>query len=1332
MTRGRFLVAMTAFAAVSLSWAAAQAQVAVAQVREGETLADGLTNYTVSTVGSVEINSLGGWAIELNVTDPNSTTLSSAWGPLDGISAPGFYRFEGTFDNVAQTSWESSIGFSDAGQICYSASGADVTDPNNEFTIDSAFLDDVGISVRARPLAAPLDAFLWAFASGPNLSWNGIPYFIGGFNDDGGSSSDNRGFFAGNPPTPIYYGGLQLPGMPGPIDPVATPAFDTRMSNLGSFWISEVEVEGFLSTEDNIMLYSGGALSIDGGIVQENSPVPASAGGLAGELWDNFDSMWVNEAGEFLFSGDSTAATIEDEFVYVSHTGIIRENTMTTDGLNINGAIESATMNDNGDWAVIWDVDHPIEGNREALIFNGEALLVEEVDDVDWTGDGVADAGFKISNLAFGGTRSLRITNRDPNGGVNIYFTADVSDNGASELEGLFCIRATGAAGADNDLQISVADSPDPVISLPGQITYTIAVRNNGSAPVTGVSVVSTLDGDLVFNSGDPIAVHDGSPTGGTVTASIGPMAAFEIVNYQFTCDVSLAGGVTTTTVATLNEADPDLSNNSASNDTDTGAVCDMQISALTDTPDPLNDPNGSITYDVEVTNGGPSPATGVVATVTLDPDLVFVSSDLGTHDGSPTGGVVTANIGNMASQDIVAFNVIAMPTMQGAFTVTADVTAVQPDPDTGNNSLSEDSTFTIEADLALTIEDAPDPITAVGGQITYAVTLTNNGPSPALATDLMLTLDDDTAFVSSTMGAHDGSPTGGVISLAAGNLASGGGIAFDVVVDTLAAGRIAMAGTATTTSTDPDAQDNDGATFTLVLGDLNLLPVGVYSNIAGHPTQPVPGLAPALFTNFSQPKLNLSTAQWVIEVDTDLDTSMDELLIVGDLCGGEVVVQEGATIVDPNAGEFVGFLDSTVSINDNGDVGFATNTLAATNDEVLMKYTAGTGMASVIAREGGLAAPVAANFGISLEMGSILNNGQLWFIGDTDLSTTIDEIAFSKNGNTVLAQEGVTIPTGQIGSEAWDNLDTSDLSASSDGTLWALQGDLEGDTATDDVFAINNDVKIQEGVVLAGSGFALPADAVDYGYMFPNGVWMARGDNKEADGGASGQDWVVYNGAVIAATGDPVHAGALESYSEAPFTSTFFEFATNNLGDVIVAGTTNALQDRSNAVLVLNDSVVVAREDDPIDLDGDGVLNDPVRVRTFGNDDAILTDDFQLYVTCTMRDINDDGSNSDVGDALIRYNLCGIARPVGDIDGDSDVDADDYSEFRAAFSSTPCDDRFRVCADLDRDGLISFLDYQLWLAAYQDFNGAPFVPALEPLRPKKLKVGGGVSLSQP
>ena len=58
---------------------------------------------------------------------------------------------------------------------------------------------------------------------------------------------------------------------------------------------------------------------------------------------------------------------------------------------------------------------------------------------------------------------------------------------------------------------------------------------------------------------------------------------------------------------------------------------------------------------------------------------------------------------------------------------VTSDVT----DPDTGNNSASQDTTVNREADLSITKTDSVDPVVA-GTNLTYTVSYMNNGPSDA------------------------------------------------------------------------------------------------------------------------------------------------------------------------------------------------------------------------------------------------------------------------------------------------------------------------------------------------------------------------------------------------------------------------------------------------------------------------------------------------------------------------------------------------------------------------------------------------------------------------
>ena len=81
-----------------------------------------------------------------------------------------------------------------------------------------------------------------------------------------------------------------------------------------------------------------------------------------------------------------------------------------------------------------------------------------------------------------------------------------------------------------------------------------------------------------------------------------------------------------------------------------------------------------------------------------------------------------------------------------------------------------------------------------------------------------------------------------------------------------------------------------------------------------------------------------------------------------------------------------------------------------------------------------------------------------------------------------------------------------------------------------------------------------------------------------------------------------------------------------------------------------------------------------------------------------------------------------------GDLDGDYDVDTDDYQVFRASFGFSAGDPAYNPEADIDADGSITLADYQDWLALYRGYQGGQIVdpPLVVRFDPADKEVGLG------
>ena len=243
------------------------------------------------------------------------------------------------------------------------------------------------------------------------------------------------------------------------------------------------------------------------------------------------------------------------------------------------------------------------------------------------------------------------------------------------------------------------------------------------------------------------------------------------------------------------------------------GILGDSDLSAvIVDNPDPV--PVGdNLTYTVTVTNNGPADATGVTLTDTLPGSVTFVSATLNQGTCTEAGGVVTCNIGDMANGAFETVTIIVTaPDEEGAIFNNATVDCTSNDPDTGNNSATEDTFVYIwvpSSDISVIKSDDPDP--AEAWQIlTYTITVTNNGPDQAAGVMLTDTPPNEVDFVSANTTRGSCTEAAGTVTCDIGFIPAGDEVVVTIEVEVSDASEI-ITNTATvaTESDDPDVSNN-------------------------------------------------------------------------------------------------------------------------------------------------------------------------------------------------------------------------------------------------------------------------------------------------------------------------------------------------------------------------------------------------------------------------------------------------------------------------------------------------------------------------------------------
>jgi uncharacterized repeat protein (TIGR01451 family)/fimbrial isopeptide formation D2 family protein len=414
--------------------------------------------------------------------------------------------------------------------------------------------------------------------------------------------------------------------------------------------------------------------------------------------------------------------------------------------------------------------------------------------------------------------------------------------SGASgNASGNYTATATASAVVPTaDLQITKTVGSTVLEAGASNNVYNMVVKNNG--PDTAAS---------------PIVVTDTAPTGTLFTAGGGGTSGWTCIlgtagaTISCTLGTTLANGVTATTlpvsidipssytgsitnIATVSSPtnDPVPANNTSSVTATVTTGADLSI-VKSHTGNFTAGSSG--TYQLAVTNNGPSDSPGTITVVdTLPTGETYVSA-VGTGwtctNTSPSLTVTCTLAAGLISGAVSAITLtVNVPSdhAAGSLTNTATVSGPLSDPDTSNNTSSDATPIVTSAHLAIAKTHAVGTGFVPGNPITYSLAVSNSGPSDAVAPVVTDTLPAYETYVSASgTGWTCGDVLQVVTCTATANLASGASATPIAMVVTLASSFIgsSVVNSASVTSTNsPTATSTDTSNSGSALANISLV----------------------------------------------------------------------------------------------------------------------------------------------------------------------------------------------------------------------------------------------------------------------------------------------------------------------------------------------------------------------------------------------------------------------------------------------------------------------------------------------------------------------------